>query len=346
MANSLGKLIILGAFIGLAACAKPFATDSSDVNDSSSQGVPGGTSPVDSGNAGPLQICSKLSFNNVAWDQSLTSMDRAAFQLALNISGSFEGNTGWANLTNNFDGQGLSMGLLNQTLGTGSLQPLMTKMRALYFSQMQSLFSASHFQSLSDMLTAYGASVQLSGTSNRFLLDSSPLDQDWSPTVQLFAATRESNSVSWAVQNLYNGTAFKPDWSKELTALATHPLYVSLQIEAAEVIHAKARSLQNTLGLYDLRSYLVMFDFVVQNGGLGSQEIPEYQAAVAANPSMTVTQKLNKILELRLRRVIPQYVEDVRSRKTALINGAGTVHGANRQLEKEYCYQGTLSYQP
>lgn len=334
--------LIFPSLFLLAGCAKPFATDSISGTDSSSQNIPDSpdqpADPVSS-----LNICSKLNFNGVVWAADFTPMDRSVFQLALNVTGSFEGHTAWANLTNNFDGQGLSMGLLNQTLGTGSLQPLMTKMRAKYYAQMQPLFSASHFQSLSNMLTAYGATVQLSGVSENVDSNSSPLDIDWTEPIHQFA-TRESDSVAWAVANLYNGTAFKPDWSGELTSLATHPLYVSLQIEAAEKLHAKARTLQASLGVHDVRSYLVMFDFVVQNGGLDSREIPEYQAAIAKEPSMSTQKKLLTMLELRLRRVKPEYVSDVRSRKTALILGTGTVHGSNRQLEKEYCYKGSIPY--
>ena len=326
----------------LAACAKPLSANSTSETDNNSQNVPNTEDPPEI--VSPLQICSKLNFKQVLWAGQLSAMDRSAFQLALNISGSYEGSTGWANLTNNFDGQGLSMGLLNQTLGTGSLQPLMTTMRAAHFNEMQGLFSSTHFQSLSSMLVAYGATVQLSSVNESFSSNSSALDQDWVPPIHLFSASRESASGTWAVQNLYNGTAFKPDWSAELSTLANHPFYVSIQISAAQVIHNKARALQATLGLNDVRSYLVMFDFVVQNGGLGSQEIPEYQAAVAAAPSMTTTQKLTKILDLRLRRVKTEFVADVRSRKTALINGAGVVRGANRQLEKEYCYQGSIRY--
>src|SRR4051794_25917173 len=59
-----------------------------------------------------LKICSKLDFANLDWPSSMGVAEHDPFALALNISGSFEGNDGWENLTNNFDGQGLSLGLL------------------------------------------------------------------------------------------------------------------------------------------------------------------------------------------------------------------------------------------
>ena len=87
----------------------------------------GSTADEDPVGEKPLEICSQLNFENVSWSPNLSFAERNALALALNISGSFEGSAGWSNLANNFDGQGMSFGLLNQTLGTGSLQPLMTR---------------------------------------------------------------------------------------------------------------------------------------------------------------------------------------------------------------------------
>ncbi|MGF2075402.1 hypothetical protein, partial [Enterococcus casseliflavus] len=66
---------------------------------------------------GNLAICSNLSFKNDTFPKGLSSIQTQGFELALTISGSFEGASGWANLSNNFDGEGLSMGLLSQNLG-------------------------------------------------------------------------------------------------------------------------------------------------------------------------------------------------------------------------------------
>jgi hypothetical protein len=331
-------------FIILAGCGKPFTAarfSGSDVPQEDA-GDPR-TPPPDGG----FKVCSKLDFTGVTWSPKLSPLDRSAFQVALNATGSFEGNTGWANLTNNFDGQGLSMGLLNQTLGTGSLQPLFNQMRSDHHNQMQALFSASHFTGLSGMLAAYGATAPVSKVEAASLaMDSSPLDKDWNAKageMQALAA-REAASVQWAVNNLYNGSSFKADWARELTDLAEHPLYVSLQIRAAEKLHLKAYDLKTELGLEDLRSYLVMFDFVVQNGSISAAEIAEYKSTVGQKPAATSQEKLLTILNIRLRRVKPEYVNDVRSRKTALINGSGTVHGSNRKLETEYCYKGSTAY--
>ena len=88
-----------------------------------------------------LQICSKLDFDGLKWIEKYGDHERNAIALALNVSGSFEGADDWRNLTNNFDGQGISMGLLNQCLGQGSLQPLLISMRDRSYEPMKSFFS-------------------------------------------------------------------------------------------------------------------------------------------------------------------------------------------------------------
>ena len=59
-------------------------------------------------------ICSDLSFEQVEWPSNVSTKQLDAFALGMNITGSFEGHDGWSNIANDFDGQGLSLGLFNQ----------------------------------------------------------------------------------------------------------------------------------------------------------------------------------------------------------------------------------------
>lgn len=281
-------------------------------------------------------ICSELSFRDVVFPESFSAFDSLAFALALNITGSFEGGDGWANLTNNFDGQGLSMGLLNQTLGTGSLQPLLIKMRDNHFNTMRNQFEPSRFNSILSMIDRWNTST-LSLQSHLF----SPLDE---PTFGVFASGRNKESVNWAVSNLYNGSRFKAGWREDLTKLANTPEYKSIQVGAAERLHKRARLYQERIGTVQLRSYLMMYDIVVQNGSIRTSDFNEYHEYFEDVENPTETQRLKKILELRLRHVLDRWREDVRRRKTTIIEGKGFVHGSNRKLEEEYCYEGLRAY--
>lgn len=290
------------------------------------------------------EINSRLDFSGVTWAPSLTPQDRVAFALALNISGSFEGEEAWATISNDFDGQGLSLGLLNQNLGQGSLQPLLQRMRAEHPDTWAVLFSSDHLKSISEMLDRWQSAAGMES------LDAGPRRLDWRDE-PVFAAQRaalsaEESSVAWAETNLYTdgGRTFDPVWKAELMALAGHPQYVSIQIDAAQGYHEKAAEYEGRIRVRQLRSYLMLFDIVVQNGGLYPDDLDDYAAYVKANPNSTGTQRLQKLLALRLRHVRPKYLADVRSRKNALINGTGVVHATRRNLPVEYNYPPLWPY--
>jgi len=290
------------------------------------------------------EIHSKLDFSGVAWPEALTPADRVAFALALNISGSFEGEDAWSNLTNDFDGQGLSLGLLNQTLGQGTLQPLLLRMRDQHPDALAVVFSSEHLKSLSGMLDRWQGSVRREawpGTPARLSLLDEP-----AAAMQGAAPSPDGVSVSWAKAALYTdgGKTFDPAWKRELMNLAAHPGYVSIQIDAALGYHEQAAGYESRIGVRELRAYLMLFDVVVQNGGLYPDDLDDYAAYVKANPRATSTRKLQKLLALRLRHVRAKYAADVRSRKSAVILGTGTVHGAKRNLPVEYNYPPAWPY--
>ena len=280
--------------------------------------------------ANDFNICSKLNFTDVGFDAALKLSEQRAFMLALNISGSYEGNSAWSNLANNFDGQGMSLGLLNQNLGQGTLQPLMIRMRDHYFDKMKTIFSKNHLTSLLAMLSEWeglGLSTMRSEEEVISTFDIFP-----------FLTPQNEKSVEWAESTIYNGDKIKADWAQEFTAMAESPEYITIQVSAAQSLHKKAVGYVAKLNVPEIRAYLLAFDFVTQNGGLHAQDLQDYASFLSSNPQAPNSEKLSKILELRLRNVLPQFVADVRSRKSTIISGNGTVHGAKRNLEKEYCF--------
>jgi len=294
-------------------------------------------------------ICSVLPFDEeLNWPIGEVGIRRSAFKLSLNISSSYEGRHGWSSIANDFDGMGLSLGLLNQPLGVGSLQPLLIKMRNQHYGVLSSIFPAAHLSSLTGMLKTWEGRASSSVLANEQTL-LSPLDiygedEVASRPVSPFAA-RDAASAAWARSTLYTdgGRTFKQDWLRELQSMAETPEYVAIQIAAANSLHQYALQLYETIGITTARSYLLMFDFVVQNGGLYNSDINMYFNWYNANPNATEKQRLYKILEIRLRHVNPKYVEDVKARKGTIIEGTGYVHGSHRQLESEYCYNSAWS---
>ncbi len=269
-----------------------------------------------------LWICSDLNFKNVYAPENFSREAINIFALALNISGSFEGHDQWQNITNNFDGQGLSLGLLNQTLETGSLQPLLIEYMQRDNEKMKSHFLHEDFLSLKQMLEQYEPGPV------SFSLDS--------------LGVKEDQSVSWALENLYSddGRNFYPRWKNSLQQMAASKNYREIQLNAASDLHEKAMEYFDEFQLKELRSYLFLFDIVVQNGGFYRRNRDEYQIFLQENPQAQEEEKLGFLLESRLVQVRDQFREDVRSRKESLIQGSGIVHRIMRNYEQEYCYSG------
>lgn len=286
----------------------------------------------------PSASCSDLDFGGASWPGSMDRDDQAALQVALNISGSFEGADGWANLSDDFDGQGVSLGLLNQNLGQGSLQPLLIRLRDESPAVLARLTPA-HRRGLLAMLARWESAAAVESVPGPLSILDRP-DEVGGPRT----ASANAASAAWAVANLYSGGRFDPVWKSELTALASSPEYVSLQIAAAAVNHDRAAADEARLGLRELRAYLMLYDIQVQNGGLYAQDLADYDAYFRSRRSAGVTARLEKILELRLRHVRSRYRTDVLLRKRAILRGKGTVHGSPRDLPAQYCYDPLKPY--
>lgn len=310
-----------------------------------------------------VTICSSLSFKDVQWPNKLTLTGRKALALALNVTGSFEGHQGWATIANNFDGQGMSLGLLQQNFGQGTLQPLLLAMRKYYPSTFRSAFTTRDLNSLNTMLSRWESynpirSVASVNSYNEVELSEplleretelfpdidtlSDMDEGEKPTYANLAASSYSNreSVYWAKSSLYlsNGKTFKTNWRRSFQSLALSAPYRSYQIQSAISMFDRARGYFSTFGFKEMRSFLLMYDFVVQNGGFNASHRNQFLTYLRKNPRASETTKLRKLLDIRIKSVRWQYRSDVRDRKNAIINSQGTVHKTYRRLSREYCY--------
>ncbi len=307
-----------------------------------------------------LSICSKLDFKNIIWPSFFDEITRNSFAAALNITSSFEGHHSWSAVAGDSDQMGLSLGLVQQNFGSGTLQPLLYKMKSKYPTKMKSMFSSPHYSSFAAMIDhwAMGASPQstpgagqtvpVSLEDELFPSDDvviSILDQQ--KNLQLFPmATAQNEEVLWARKNILTGVNVKADWKLELQNLAATPEYKNIQFKESLKLHIKAENYRDYFGFISLQSYLFLFDIVVQNGGFNKDHLSQYKAYIKTNPSISESKKLNKLLEIRLTTVRPKYVSDVASRKQTILRGLGTVHGQSRDLNKEYCYSSSIAIGP
>lgn len=374
-------LILLGLSLGLMGCRKGFKTTFSQTNTGSQGGVevpitpipdippdteepepPPAGSPSTPSQPDPLaDICPSLNFQGVLWPIELSGEEIEAFALGLNITGSFEGHSGWSNLSNNFDGQGVSMGLLNQNLGQNTLQPLL-----IAFSQHHSelgleIFGASRWEKLLGMLNEWSGTLIFPSQTERmpsFFLNSKSLGEfvGADPNQDKYYQTdfgfqlqdaKAQRSVQWAVSNIYSDSqarTFKSEWRSAFKKLIVTPEYITLQIAAAYDIHQRTLKSYRQLEFDSLSAYLFLFDVVVQNGGLRNSHVQTYFDFREKNPSLGEEALLLQLMEIRVLSSLPQWREDVRRRKRAVITGSGVVHGSSRELQEEYCYSGEQEF--
>ncbi|NQZ19612.1 MAG: hypothetical protein HRT44_10205 [Bdellovibrionales bacterium] len=155
------------------------------------------------------------------------------------------------------------------------------------------------------------------------------------------------DSVNWAKRTVYKDSkhrVFKDEWAQAFRFITSHPDYVSLQIRAAEYLHERAFGYRERVNWTQKRAYLFLFDIAVQNGSLRDKHFNKFEKWLAKNPNATEEAQMLEMLEIRVVDSNPKWQNDVRKRKTAVIKGQGFVHGEDRNLPLEYCYDPLTTY--
>src|SRR5271157_1423445 len=180
--------------------------------------------------------------------------DKSLLELCLKVSGGFEAGTGpsYTSLTGNFDGQGMSAGILQWNAGQGTLQPLVTAIgNAMGWDKAKTFFS-SDIQAFSQ-LPAGAPAVQ------------------WCLDKYIAAGSK----------NLDPGAAAK--WVNFLG----QPESIAAQIQTASngvLAHAQREVVAYAESFVNLstRPYAFFFDLVTQEGGMtvGKHTVPPVPTGV------------------------------------------------------------------
>lgn len=221
----------------------------------------------------------------------------STLEKAITITGRFEGN-GYGNITGDFDGQGLSLGILQWNIGQGTLQPLLREMNLNYNMAARSI-----------LLDSYNAfNTMLSKT----------------PTEQLTWAKTINNSQK----------VIREPWRTRLIALANSQEFRAIQLNYAKTIGDLALSICNKYNLKSERAFALAFDIGVQNGGVKAKT--DLRIAYRASSDVSEKDRMALIANAVANDSNTRWIEDVRSRKLAIVNGFGTVHGSFINIDKEY----------
>ena len=231
-------------------------------------------------------------------------------QRCLALTGTFETSKGipdcFAGLSGDFDGQGLSFGVLQWNIGQGTLQPLLTEMLSKHEDVLSGLFQ------------------------NR-------LDD-----IRIMLAAPHSSQLDWVrqIQDPVRHNIFEP-WKELFKALGRAPEFQAIQVEHAAAIHLAAVGSCARFGVTTERAIALMFDIRVQNYSIGAATEARIRADFAAIPENTAPldtelARLRSIANRRADAASPQFAEDVRVRKLAIANGSGTVHGVVYDLDRQF----------
>jgi hypothetical protein len=126
-------------------------------------------------------------------------------------------------------------------------------------------------------------------------------------------------------------------WRLLFHELGLRPEVQEIQRAATAGIYHRALNMCAAYGLKSERAVALLFDIMVQNGGLPAsvkaQIDVEFRGLDAAEPEVT---RLRVIANRMAESASPRWIEDVRARKLAIANGEGAVHGRSYDLEAQF----------
>jgi hypothetical protein len=224
------------------------------------------------------------------WQQLTTDPLPTLFERCLGMTAMFEGH-GFGLLQGNFDGAGLTWGIIGFTLKSKEIQALLTDTESV----------------------APGTLARVLG----------PLLPTWQRVVQLPLAEQ----ITWAdgISSGPSKTRVPPEWKDAFARLGDEPIVKRLQMQRAydKYFVPCARSAW-TLGLRSELGVELAFDVHVQNG---SFKTSAFALAAALPAGMPEIERRRRLANAVADSANPRWIEDVRERKLALANGQGSVHG-------------------
>lgn len=242
-------------------------------------------------------------------------MDGDLAYRCLTLTGAFETGTGipecFSGLSGDFDGQGISFGVLQWNFGQGSLQPLLRDMMDAHEDLARSIFGG-HYDALAAALA---------------------LPDDAQGRADLLEFAR---SIQHPVQH----RVFEP-WRGYAKALGRTPEFQAIEVRHAQAAFDKAVAWCADYGLWSERAVALMFDIVTQNGGIKPVTRAQILNDIRLLPAaLDRAERERQILALVANRRAEasniRWIDDVRRRKLCIAHGAGSVHGIRYDLEAQF----------
>ena len=227
----------------------------------------------------------------------------------LALTGSFETDAPvpecFCGLSGDFDGQGISLGVLQWNLGQQSLQPLLAEMRTKFPAIMRQVFN-----------------VNL-------------------PVLDAVLKEPLPDQLEWARSIQDPRKRVTEPWHGMLKALGRREEFQQIELKYAGQLLRSARTLSNSYKLGSERAVALMFDILTQNSSIPGPVAAQIQQEFRGiDPTLDSDQqevaRMRIIANRRAEAARPQWIADVRARKLTIAEGVGTVHGKNYDLAQMY----------
>jgi hypothetical protein len=239
-----------------------------------------------------LPINGKLT--DETWIKLMQSPPPPVFDRCLQLTTDFEGH-GFQTIAGNFDGAGLTWGIIGYTLQHGEIQKILTETQQRFPAVIDSAF----------------------GNLKSILL--SQLAKTW-PEQLLWA-----NSISIGT----NKVRVEEPWQRAFATLGADPDVQTIQLRRVTKYWDTAKRDTSRFQLQSEAGIALCFDIAVQNGGIDNDtEARRISTWINDNPGVSERDLLVRIADVVAESSRPQYVEDVRKRKRTIAKSDGEVHGA------------------
>lgn len=247
---------------------------------------------------------------------------------AVRITSTFETGRpgGFGGLSGNFDKQGLSFGLMNWTIGTGSLIPLLKK------------FITEHTERYRQIFGSDAARFQAMVFATRF---------DPKEKANVIDTAAQLEFVRGKMNDAAQKNIIEP-WKTYFNGLENDPSFRAIEVATARGSLVRARGWFDRFGWKTERGFVFMFDLVSSHGGawLDAPKFKGYRQKLLAERTAAKKTELGRDPnELETMAIIANLIADlsleewraqVRIRKMWFVNGAGTVHGSYYDLAKHF----------
>jgi hypothetical protein len=229
---------------------------------------------------------------------------------SLALTGCFETGRGlpecFAGLGGDFDGQGMSLGVLQSNFGQDTLQPLLKDMMRDHPEIVRDIFQKN-----------YGLFEEVLNSDKQGLME-----------------------FVRSIQHPVRHYLYEP-WKSMFRALCRMGEFQRIQVKYAGKLFKAAIGLCSEYDLWSERAVTLMFDIKVQNGSISdpvkTQILSEFENVPKdLSRGELEVQKMRIVANRRAEASNPRWVEDVRARKICCANGGGRVHGIPYDLEKQF----------